>query len=318
MTGQPQALITGALGFCGRHLAACLASAGYRVSGLDRVQAPSPDGLAIYTGDIRDRAWLEGVLRDVMPTHIFHLAAITSPKVGWDALHAVNVLGTAQLLEAVRLSGLDPVVLVAGSSAVYGAVAHGELPIGEDQPFRPTTAYARSKAEQDLLAFSYHERYGLRIVRARPFNLTGPGESPGFVASSFAQQIVRIEAGQQEPVVEVGNLASVRDFVDVRDLVRAYLLLGERGRPGEVYNICSGIGTEIRHLLDLLLALSRRPGIEVRTDEARWQEADVPIQVGSAERIRLATGWRAEIPLPQTLRDVLDSWRRRIPSRSEA
>ena len=313
MTGGLYALITGALGFCGRHLAAHLDAHGYRVYGLDRVAEPALPGVTVYAGDIRDREWLTDVLRSLQPTHLFHLAALTTPQAGWEALHDVNVWGTGQLLEAVRMAGLDPVILVAGSSAAYGAVEPDELPITEGQPFRPRTAYAVSKIAQEMLAYSYYARHGLRLIRSRAFNLTGPGESPGFVTSSFAQQIARIEAGLQTPALNVGNLGAVRDFTDVRDAVRAYRLLGELGQPGEVYNVCSGTGTDIRQLLDGLIGLSHNQEIWVAHDPARLQPADVPVQIGSAARLRQATGWQAEIPLRQTLQDVLDSWRQQIP-----
>ena len=316
MTMQRHALITGALGFCGRHLAAHLQTSGYRVSGLDQAGGEVPAGVMMHTGDIRDRDRLGRVLREVEPSHIFHLAALTSPQAGWDALHDVNVRGTGQLLEAVRLSGFDPTIVVAGSSAAYGAAEPGEPPIGEDQPFRPTNPYAVSKVAQEMLAYSYYARYGLRVVRARPFNLTGPGEPPAFVTSAFAQQIARIEAGRQQPVIEVGNLHAVRDFTDVRDAVRAYRLLGEQGRPGEVYNICSGRGTDIRWLLDTLLSLSTVPGISINCAASLWQPADVPSQVGNAGRLVRASGWQPEIPMQQTLLDVLDSWRQQVLPRS--
>ncbi|HNS51960.1 MAG TPA: GDP-mannose 4,6-dehydratase [Anaerolineae bacterium] len=317
MSGRRHALVTGILGFCGQHLAADLLEAGYRVSGLDAADAPSPHQAEVCVGDIRDLPWLADVLARLKPTHLFHLAALTNPQAGWDGLYDVNVRGTVQLLEAVRIASLDPVIVVAGSSAVYGAVRESELPIGEDQPFRPRNAYAVSKAAQELLAYSYYARFGQRVVRARPFNLTGPGEAPGFVVSAFAQQIARIEAGLQAPIVEVGNLDSVRDFVDVRDTARAYRLLGEQGRPGEVYNICSGSATVIRQLLEALLSLSHLTPIEVLPVASRMQPADVPVQVGSAERLRRATAWQPEIDLHKTLSDALESWRRKFPPRSE-
>ena len=316
MTMQRHALITGVLGFCGRHLAAHLQASGYRISGLDQARGEAPGGVTMHLGDIRDQACLADLLRKVEPSDIFHLAALTNPQAGWDALSDVNVRGTGQLLEAARLCDPSPTIVVAGSSAAYGAVVPGELPIGEDQPFRPRSAYAVSKVAQEMLAYSYYARFGLRVVRARPFNLTGPGESPAFVTSAFAQQIARIEAGLQPPVVEVGNLGSVRDFTDVRDVVQAYRLLGEHGRPGEVYNICSGKGIEIRLLLDTLISLSHVPGIAVNYSESRWQVADVPSQVGDAGRLVRDTGWQPEIPLYQTLEDLLNSWRRQMPPRS--
>jgi GDP-4-dehydro-6-deoxy-D-mannose reductase len=307
-----RALITGALGFCGRHLAAHLDAHGYQVSGLDQVARPPLPGVTVYAGDIRNREWLTELLGSLQPTHIYHLAALTAPQAGWAALQDVNVWGTGQLLESVLAAGLQPVILVAGSSAAYGAVEPGELPIAEGQPFRPRTAYAVSKIAQEMLAYSYHARCGLRLIRTRAFNVTGPGEGPDFVTSSFARQVARIEAGLQPPDLKVGNLDAVRDFVDVRDVVRAYRLLGELGKPGEVYNVCSGAGTQIRRLLDGLIALSHHHGIRVTPDPARLQPADVPVQIGSAARLLQATGWQPEIPLRQTLEDVLDFWRQHI------
>jgi GDP-4-dehydro-6-deoxy-D-mannose reductase len=306
------ALITGALGFCGRHLAAHLTAHRYQVYGLDLIAEPPLPGVTVYAGDIRNREWLTDLLHALQPTHLFHLAALTTPQAGWDALHEVNVRGTGQLLEAVRMSGVDPVILIAGSSAAYGAVEPGELPIIERQPFRPRTAYAVSKIAQEMLAYSYYARYGLRLIRSRAFNVTGPGESAGFVTSGFAQQIARIEAGLQPPAIDVGNLGAVRDLTDVRDAVRAYRLLGELGQPGEVYNVCSGTGTEIRRLLDCLTGLSHNQGIRIAPDPERLQPADVPVQIGSATRLCQATGWQVEIPLEQTLEDVLEFWRREI------
>jgi GDP-4-dehydro-6-deoxy-D-mannose reductase len=312
VTEKRRALITGALGFCGRHLADDLVAHGYEVCGLDQATQPPIPGVALYSGDIRNLAWLAELLRALRPTHIFHLAALTSPQAGWQALHDVNVWGTGQLLEAVRLAALDAPILVAGSSAAYGAVEPGELPITEEQPFRPRTEYAVSKIAQEMLAYSYHARQGLRLIRTRAFNVTGPGEGPGFVTSSFARQIACIEAGPQPATIKVGNLDAIRDFSDVRDVVRAYRLLAELGKPGEVYNICSGAGTAIRELLDRLLSLSRNPEIRVTRDPTRLQPADVPVQIGSAARLYRATGWQVTIPLQQTLQDVLDSWRLQI------
>jgi GDP-4-dehydro-6-deoxy-D-mannose reductase len=195
---------------------------------------------------------------------------------------------------------------------VYGPVNPAALPIAESQCFSPVTLYAVSKIAQEMLANTYHAAHGMRVIRARAFNLTGPGESSRFVTSAFAHQIAEIEAGRREPVLRVGNLEAVRDFTDVRDAVRAYRLLAECGEPGGVYNVCSGQGTSIRQVLDALLALSTVRNISVELDPERLQHADVPAQVGDGTRLRQATGWAPRIPLRQTLLDVLDSWRRPI------
>jgi GDP-4-dehydro-6-deoxy-D-mannose reductase len=307
---KPHALITGAAGFCGRHLSAHLADHGYDVFGVDLAPAQVP-GATLLAGDIRDTAFVQDVLQVAEPTHVFHLAALTGANADWEALHDVNVRGTSRLLQAMRLSGLNPAVLITGSSAVYGLVGPAALPIAETQCFSPATLYAVSKIAQEMLANTYYAAHGMRVIRARAFNLTGPGESSRFVTSAFAHQIAEIEAGRRGPVLRVGNLEAVRDFTDVRDAACAYRLLAEFGEPGSVYNVCSGQATSIRQVLDGLLALSSVPGISVELDPERLQHADVPAQVGDGSRLRQATGWAPRIPLRQTLLDVLDSWRRR-------
>jgi GDP-4-dehydro-6-deoxy-D-mannose reductase len=305
------ALITGAAGFCGRHLAAELLAAGYGVAGLDRVEAPIA-GVATYRSDLADGEQMEWVLRTVRPAVVFHLAALTDPGRPYEELHRANALGTLALLDAVRKESPDALVLVTSSSSVYGAVAFGELPIRERHEFRPASAYAASKVAQEMVAYQYAAEHSLRLVRARPFNLTGPGESAGFVTSAFARQIAAIEAGRQPPVVRTGSLDTVRDFLDVRDAVRAYRLLAEAGEPGRVYNVCSGHPTGTRQLLHLLLDLSRVAPIAVETDESRLRRADVPIQIGDNAALRRRTGWSPEIALERTVEDVLNYWRQRM------
>jgi GDP-4-dehydro-6-deoxy-D-mannose reductase len=218
-------------------------------------------------------------------------------------------LGTLSILGAAREMCPDSVILCTSSSAVYGRASPDILPISEDQPFAPTNPYAASKVAQEMIAYQQFARHALHIIRTRAFNLTGPGESAHFVTSAFACQIAEIEAGLREPIIRVGNLDSVRDFTDVRDVVRAYQLLAKKGEPGEVYNICSGQGISIRNLLDTLLDLSTESDISVQVDSSRLQPADVPIQVGDANKLRALTGWSPAIPLRQTLEDVLDYWR---------
>lgn len=311
MTNRKRAFVTGAAGFCGHHLAAHLLESGYDVVGFDQRSKPNA-GFETYVENITDQAQLQTLLGTVQPDVVFHLAALTDPRLEYRELHRVNALGTLSLLTAVRQICPEAVILVTSSSAVYGRAPKESLPIAESQQFCPTNHYAASKVAQEMVAFQQFEQFDLRIIRTRAFNLTGPEESPRFVTSALARQIAEIEAGLREPVIEVGNLEAVRDFTDVRDAVRAYHLLADYGEPGEVYNVCSGQGTSIRQLLDILLGLSRVCGICVELDPARVQPSDVPVQIGDATCLHSLTGWIPTISLRQTLQDVLDSWKQRI------
>lgn len=306
-----RALITGVNGFSGRHLARHLVHQGYAVAGLDLTPANDIASLTMHVADVRDSAMLLKIMRSVRPTHIYHLAAIVSPGAEFQALLDVNVRGTERLLEAVRLAELDPLVLVTSSSAVYGLVGPGDLPVREPQPFRPASAYAVSKISQEMLAHTYFARYHMRVIRTRTFNLMGPGEPPTLVCSAFARQIAEAEAGYTEPVLRVGNLTPQRDFVDVRDAVRAYQLAVEQGQPGEVYNVCSGQALSIKACLGQLLGLAEK-AITVEQDPARMRPSDLPISVGDYGLLQQQTGWQPAIPLKQSLTDLLGEWRRRM------
>jgi GDP-4-dehydro-6-deoxy-D-mannose reductase len=201
-------------------------------------------------------------------------------------------------------------VVVVGSAEEYGPVAPDELPIREGAPLRPASPYAVSKVAQGALALLYGPAGGMRVVLTRTFHHTGPGRGEAFAESSFARQIAEIEAGLRPPVLKVGNLEAVRDFADVRDVVRAYWLLLERGEGGAAYNVCSGKGRRVRDLLDTLLAASRAR-VEVRVDPDRLRPADVPAQVGDPSRLRAATGWEPRIPIERSLLDLLEDWRTR-------
>jgi GDP-mannose 4,6-dehydratase len=256
------------------------------------------------------------VFGDVKPDVIFHLAAQsfvpTSYNAPADTLDT-NVIGTCNLLEAVRILKLDPVIHICSSSEVYGQVKPDDLPIREACPLRPVSPYAVSKVGEDMLAFMYWQAYKLRTIRTRMFTHSGARRGEVFVDSWFALQVARIEAGLQEPVVRVGNLQSVRTFADVRDTVRAYWLLVEKCPPGEVYNIGGDITMTIREMLDQLLAMTNFKGkIEVRQDPALIRPADVTLQIPSSEKFKAATGWKPEIPYRQTLLDMLNYWRSEI------
>ncbi|HSN74729.1 MAG TPA: SDR family NAD(P)-dependent oxidoreductase [Anaerolineae bacterium] len=310
----PTALITGAAGFCGSYLAELLAEQGWRVVGLDmaadageRLRRLGLD-IPVCQADLADTATLQQIVADVQPDQVYHLAALTNPAAPYQALYEANVFGTIHLLEAVRQAAPDAVLLIAGSSAQYGPTAPHENPIGEGQEFRPITQYAVTKAAQDLLGHMAGAA-GQRVIRTRSFNIIGPRQGAQFVTGAFARQIAEIEQGRRPPLIEVGNLAAVRDFVDVRDVARAYALALAAGRPGQAYNVCSGAGRSVQSLLDSLLALSTAKSIEVRPVAERMQPADVPAQVGSYARLAADTGWQPLIPWEQTLRDLLNYWR---------
>jgi GDP-4-dehydro-6-deoxy-D-mannose reductase len=315
-------LITGVAGFAGSHLADYLACRPrIEIFGIDRTSVSKNENIRhlvrrmrFYPCDILKRADLTRVLRKSRPDRIFHLAGQASVEMSWqkpEETFTANIFGTRNLLEALRALKMDPLIHVAASSEEYGRCLAAEMPIDEETPLRPMTPYAVSKAAQDLLAYQYFLAYKLKIVRTRGFNHTGPRQSDSFVASYFAKQVAQIEAGRQKPVLVVGNTDTVRDFTDVRDMVRGYWLALERGRPGEVYNICSGIGRRIQDLLDFFLRQSRVP-ITVRHDPARMRRSDIPRFVGDPRRFRRQTGWRPEITFRKTLDDLLDDWRRRI------
>jgi GDP-mannose 4,6-dehydratase len=317
-------LITGITGFVGSHLVEYILAnhPQTEIHGIKRWRSPKDnirhvlDKVKLYDCDLRDLGSLIRVFGEVKPDVIFHLAAQsfvpTSYNAPADTLDT-NVIGTCNLLEAVRILKLDPVIHICSSSEVYGQVKPDDLPIREACPLRPVSPYAVSKVGEDMLAFMYWQAYKLRTIRTRMFTHSGARRGEVFVDSWFALQVARIEAGLQEAVVRVGNLQSVRTFADVRDTVRAYWLLVEKCPPGEVYNIGGDITMTIREMLDQLLAMTNFKGkIEVRQDPALIRPADVTLQIPSSEKFKAATGWKPEIPYRQTLLDMLNYWRSEI------
>lgn len=275
--------------------------------------------LGLRECDVRDASSVRRLIADVRPDRVFHLAAqsnvLTSRHAPADTI-ATNVVGLVNLLEAIRESHPAARVLVPGSSEEYGLQHPEELPIRETNPLRPLSPYAVSKVTQDMTGLQYFESYHLHIVRTRAFNHSGPGREDVFVESNFAHQIAEIEAGLRGPELFVGNLDVVRDYSDARDVARAYILALESGVPGEVYNICSGRGRRIGDVLNSLLAMS---GVEARivVDPARLRDREALELVGDPTRFREATGWVPTIDFEQTLRDLLDSWRRRLALEAE-
>jgi len=314
-----RALITGAGGFVGGHLTAYLLSnTDWELLGTvypRPLEGPHPaPRLRLVHADLRDPRRVQELIRGFEPGVIFHLAAQSfvpsSFADPWDTLEN-NVRSQLNLLEAVRRSGRSTRMVVVGSNEEYGSPRPEELPLTEESPLRPANPYAVSKVAQDFLGLQYHLAYGVDVVRIRPFNHTGPRQSPRFVVPAFASQIARIEAGLREPVVRVGNLDVARDFTDVRDIVRAYYLAATEAESGEVYNLASGRPQSVRDLLETLLSFSTVE-IQVEVDPDRYRPADTPVAYGSAEKFRRRTGWEPRIPFEQTLRDVLEYWRGQV------
>ena len=312
-------LVTGIAGFAGSHLADFLLDeTDVEVHGiLHRHQwriRHRLEQLHLHRGDLRNPLWVSEVIQEVQPDRTFHLAAWSdvggSWRQPWNA-YELNILAQLNLLEALVRAMPEAPVLVVTSNEVYGLVQPEDLPIDEETPFRPNSPYGVSKIAQDMMALQYWNSHRLPTVRARSFNHIGPRQSDDFVASAFARQIAAIEAGLQPPVLRVGNLDAVRDFTDVRDVVRAYWLLLEKGEPGQVYNVGSGQGRPIRWLLDTLLEMTSMD-IDVQLDPDRLRPSDVPVSICDNRRLVAATGWQPRIDLRRTLQDLLDYWRREI------
>jgi len=302
-------LVTGATGFAGGHLIRHLASPGRVVAWGRAAPAPDLEGLASWARmDLLDRDTVRSAIADIRPAAVYHLAGAAHQAESWrDTTTPLegNALATAHLLDAVRRARLACRVLVTGSAAVY---APSDDPIAEDGPLAPASPYALSKLAQERIAARAFAGDGLATIIARPFNHTGPGQSAAFAAPAFARQIALIERGRLEPVLRVGNLDARRDLSDVRDVVRAYVLLMDRATPGAIYNVGSGTGRTIRSVLDALVSRSRVP-VRVEPGPERLRPSDVPSLVADTTRVREATGWKPEIPFERTLDDLLQYWR---------
>jgi GDP-4-dehydro-6-deoxy-D-mannose reductase len=266
--------------------------------------------------DLLDRDAVEGLVHRVRPQWVFHLAALSSPAASWDdpaGTLANNAGAEANLLATLVRDNPMPQVLVVGSSDEYGRPRRRAGRLDENTPLRPVTPYGVSKVTQDLLALQYHLSHNLPAVRVRPFNHAGPRQEPHFAIASFAQQIARIELGRQPPKLKVGNLDARRDFTDVRDIARAYVLAITKGKPGEVYNIGSGKAPRLRRVVTLLLKMTKT-NIKLEFDVTRTRAAEADVYVCDPRRFQRLTGWRPRITLDRMLQDTLGYWRRREES----
>lgn len=313
-------LITGATGFAGQHLIACLKrfSPEAVLHGTRLLSREGPFGghLQLHTLDLRDPLAVNALIEETQPDHIYHLAAQALVKRSfdypWETLET-NIRSQLNIFEACLRFGISPRILVVSTGELYANATSSEHPADEATLPQPTSPYSVSKLAQELLGIQYHASHQLSVIIARPFNQMGPGQREGFVAPDFAMQVARIEAGLQPPSMRVGNLQARRDFTDVRDVARAKLLLMSQGIPGEIYNIASGDAHTIQEILDFFRERSR-VHIEVSIDPERMRPANVPLLWGDAAKLAKATGWQPQIAFNQSLLDVLEDCRRRVQS----
>jgi len=312
--------ITGSTGFVGSHLSEYILKnhKKYKVFGMRRWKSKTNESayenpnISYIDCEIRNLNQLHKILHRIKPVKIFHLAAQSFVPISWRAPQETletNIIGQCNLFESSRKLMPMPIIQIAGSSEEYGFVKPKETPITEENKLRPLSPYSVSKIGQDFLGYQYYKSYGLPIIRTRAFNHTGPRRGEQFVCSNFAKQIALIEKKKQEPIISVGDLTSVRDFTDVRDMVRAYWIATEKCKVGEVYNIASGRGITIQEVLDILLSLSEAK-IKIKQDPTRLRPSDVKILIGNCDKFKKATNWKPEIPFEKTMKDLLEYWRK--------
>jgi GDP-4-dehydro-6-deoxy-D-mannose reductase len=315
-----RSLITGVAGFAGAHLARHLLDRGHTVAGIryakDRAQLPEhlPVEVEIHEADILDEPGLTRIVSEFEPEEVFHLAAFSNPQSSWENARRTletNIIGSHNLLQAATNTGVLPRVLLVGSGQQYGNVPEKEQPIAEDRPQRPVTPYGVSKSAQEMLGLRFFLAEKLPVFLVRSFNHTGPGQEPSYVCSSIARQVADIEAGRREPPIRVGSLEVRRDFTDVRDVVRGYARILEDGKPADPYNLCRGEAFSIREILDTLVGLAGGD-IPVEVDSSRYHAADASLVLGDNTKLRRELGWKPEIELAETLRSLLDYWRKKL------
>lgn len=317
---KKRVFITGATGFVGRHLIKALSSSEREIFGSCFPEHPEhcriPEEVKLIHLDIRQGEELKRVIKEIRPGYVFHLAAVSNVRRSWEdrkGTMEVNLVGTFNLLEAVRSEAPQARVLFISSSDVYGVLEPTDRPLRESDEVKAVNPYAFSKASGEMLCQFYSLVKEADVVISRSFPHTGPGQSPDFVCSDWAFQLARIERGDKEPVIEVGNLEIKRDFSDVRDTVRGYISLVEKGRCGEIYNVCSGRAIPLSWILKTLADFSSKK-VDIRTDPAKLRKTDIPVLYGDRTKIKKETGWEPAIPLEETLLQLLEFWRDKLDS----
>jgi len=318
--GAMRVLVTGVTGFAGSHLAELCLARGAEVWGVKRWRSDTSnidhvlDKIHLVDADLTDPAAVRYALESSKPDLVFHLAAQSYVPASFiqprETFHT-NISSTLNLLHGLR-EKLCGRLLVTGTSEEYGLVHPEETPIKETNQLRPLSPYGVSKVACDLMAYQYHKSYGLDVVRTRAFNHEGPRRGHVFVTSAFVRQAVMIERGLQKHVIKVGNLDPVRDFTDVRDTVAGYWDVAERGRAGEVYNICSGVGVKMQDLVDMVVSRCQAKGVRIEIDPKLTRPSDVPLLIGSNAKITEEVGWMRTIPFEKTIDGMFTYWRGKI------
>lgn len=309
-------LITGASGFAGSFLVKELLGKDYQITGTYLTDESLEhlflkDKIELKKIDLNNEKAVEELVNSVRPDLFFHLAASSSAAQSFENPREIlvnNMASQVNILEALKNAEISCRIIVVSSAEVYGAVESKLLPINESTPLNPMNAYAVSKLTQDFLGLQYSLAFGMDVIRIRPFNHIGPRQSPRFVISSFAKQIAEIEKDKKEPILKVGNLSAKRDFSDVRDIARAYILLCEKGVKGDVYNIGSGKSYTIQEMLDKLLSLTTRK-ISIEQDRALFRPVDSKDLICDYTKMKDLTGWTPEISIETSLKDTLEYWR---------
>lgn len=313
-----KSLVTGYGGFVAEYLVKLLSENNYEIAvtvfppmlnNTIKKQAKK-QGVKIYSCDLTNEQNVKKLIKDFKPNEIYHLAAQSHVPTAWKNptdTFKTNVFGTLNIFTAVLYNKISPRILVVGSSEEYGDCRDEDMPLKETSPLKPTNPYAASKVAQDFIAFQYAKTGGLDIVRVRPFSHTGPGQRSKFVCPNFTKQIAKIALGLKEPIIKVGNLKPKRDFLDVRDVVRAYYLALKKGKCGAVYNIASGKARSIESILKTCIKFSLKD-IKIENDPSLFRPADIPVLKGDASLFKKTTGWKPLIPFDKTLQDLYCFW----------
>ncbi|MFH0875351.1 MAG: SDR family NAD(P)-dependent oxidoreductase [archaeon] len=323
MTYAGKVLVTGSNGFAGSHLVDRLLTEGYNVFGtyrlgasLENLASALDNGMVHVVMDICDSDRVENIVRGIAPDYIFHLASQTSTPKSFqypERTFEVNLNGTVNLLDALMATHSSAHTYVVLSQEAFGSVKPDEIPIRDDTPCRPNSPYGISKAMQQMVTQQYVASYGVNAVCLRPFTHSGPRQRRGFLFPDWAYQVAMIEARKQKPVINVGNLDAVRDYLHISDVIDAYISVIGKGEPGAVYNICAGIETPVRVVLDEMISQAHtRKQITVEIDPKKMRPSDTPIFVGDHSKFTNLTGWNPRINVGEIVRDVLDYWRSQI------